>query len=75
VKQERRGRDRKETPKYLGRKGREVLKEGETEQSADSSAASDLKGGGGRICINPLHLPLEEVLPIEDNICRLRRDP
>ena len=29
------------TPKYLGRKGTEVLKEGGTEWSADRSAASD----------------------------------
>jgi hypothetical protein len=29
------------TPKYLGRKGTDVLKEGETEWRADRSAASD----------------------------------
>jgi hypothetical protein len=28
----------------------------------------------GRISVNPLHLPLEEVLPIQDNTFRLRRN-
>jgi hypothetical protein len=29
----------------------------------------------GRISVNPLHLPVEEILLIEENICRLRLSP
>jgi hypothetical protein len=29
----------------------------------------------GRISVNPLHLPVEGFLPIEENISRLRRIP
>jgi hypothetical protein len=36
-----RGRDPKKTPEYLGRKEREILKDGESEWRADRSAASD----------------------------------
>jgi hypothetical protein len=37
---QRKGKTQIETPEYLGGNGKEVLKEGETEWSADRSAAS-----------------------------------
>jgi hypothetical protein len=53
--------------------GTEILKEVKT-----NGAQIDLQlqtTRGGRISVNPLHLPVEEVLPIEENISRFARTP